>query len=434
MKQLARRTVVASVAATFAGSGALVLGACAAGGGTEAPKVRPAVSMEYWSRWSQADRTDVEEKRVAEWNAANAPTKFTRTGLTGDYIEKLNVAAAAGTMPDTYTVGGSGIPNFSLKGVALVGIDKYPAVKKELPDFFDPTIEASKYQGKLNGLPYIVDIRTMIARKDLMVQAGLDPAKWPDTWDQFREAARRMTKRNGVDFTQVGFNVPKGRWNSHDLFMTLIVQGGEQPFNAELTKPNLAGAAGRQALQLMVDLINRDQVDTFKPPAAPSGVNPMVAGLQASTWDSAGPVNAARLSAPDVAANMIVMPMPKLKQRWTYMGGTWLMASNAPKDPATAVDLLLYLTAAKHADAINSIQNAVPPRKSAGSSDYVKQPLIKPFYDAIVGGWTYPNHGYYTEIRDVITDEVIAALQQAKGVEAALDTATRGVQEYLTKK
>ena len=432
---MTRRQAARSMGLGLAGAALAACGAqqgAGAGGGAAPPPARAAVTLEYWSRWGPPT-SDVEDQRVAEYVAASAPTKVERTTMTGNYIEKLNAAFAGGSGPDVYTVGGSGIPNFSGKGAALT-IGGEPAVQKELPDFFPATIEASKYQGKLNGLPYIVDIRAMIARKDLMQQAGLDPARFPDTWDQFREAARRLTARSGQDFSVVGFGVPKTSWGAHDLFMVLIEQQGERPYSADLARPAFTGAAGRQALQLMVDLLNKDQVDTFNPPKPPPGTNALVAGLQATGWDSAGPVNAARRGAPEALAQIMTAPIPRLRQRITYMGGTYLMASNRPKDAAAAVDFMLYLTAAKHADEINSVQNAVPPRKSAGTSPYVQDPLVKVFYEAVPYGWSYPNHAYYTEIRDAIVPEIEAAMKLEKGVQAALEDAARAAQEYLSRK
>jgi ABC-type glycerol-3-phosphate transport system substrate-binding protein len=123
-----------------------------------------------------------------------------------------------------------------------------------------------------------------------------------------------------------------------------------------------------------------------------------------------------------------------LKKRLTYMGGTLLLASNKPRDADAAVDFILYLTAARHAEEINSVQNAVPPRRSARELPYVKDPLIKTFYDAVAYGWTYPNHAYYTEIRDVIVKEIDATMKLEKSVPAALDDAARGGQEYLDRR
>ncbi|HXI16482.1 MAG TPA: extracellular solute-binding protein [Chloroflexota bacterium] len=427
-----------AVLAAGVGSGGALLAACGAaqggastGGATEPAKTRPAVTLEYWSRWG-LPTADVENKRVAEWNTANGPTKVERTSIE-PYIDKLNTAFAGGAGPDVYTVGGSGMANFAGKGVGL-NFAGYQAVQKELPDFFPATIEASKYQGKHIAMPYILDVRAIIYRKDFMRDAGLDPAKFPDTWDQFRDAARRLTKRDGGALARSGFDVPKSGWNSHDLFMLLTEMGGEKTFSQDLSKPTFNGPAGRQALQLMVDMVNKDQVDGEDQPKPPSGSNGIIAGTHAMTWTSAGPVNVARRVAPELLAQIGTAPIPKLAQRWTLLGGTWLMVTSKPKDVNTSVDLMLYLTAAKHADDITSVQNAVPPRKSGATSPYVTDPLIKTFYDAVSHAWAYPNHAFYTEMREVIVKEVAAAIKQEKSVQAALDDATRGTQDYLSRK
>jgi ABC-type glycerol-3-phosphate transport system substrate-binding protein len=428
---ITRRHAIRSAGSVLAGA---LLPACGARGGTtEVPRTGPAVTLEYWSRWPQPDPTEAEEKRAAEWSAANAPTKVQRVAMTGDYIEKLNTAFAAGAGPDVYTVGGTGIPNFSAKGAALT-VGGYAAVQKELPDFFPATIEASKYQGKLNGLPYIVDIRAMIYRKDLFQDAGLDPARFPDTWDAFRDAAKRLAKWEGQALQRAGFDVPKSGWPLHDVFMALHVANGEPPFSPDATKPAFTGASGRQALQLLVDLVNKDRVDAYQRPSPPPNVNVLAAGLVASLWDSAGPVNAIRRGSPEVIGQVGVAPVPRLKQRATYLGGTYLMAASKPKDTAAAVDFMLYLTAGKHADEINGVQNSVPPRRSAAASAYVTQPLIKPFYEAVQHGWAVPNHPFYTQARDAIVEHLTAAVKLEKGVQAALEDAARGAQEFLSRR
>jgi ABC-type glycerol-3-phosphate transport system substrate-binding protein len=393
--------------------------------------VHPAVTLEYWSRFGPPT-ADVEARRVAEFNAASAPTTIVRTVMQSDYTAQLNVAFTAGSGPDVYTVGGTGIPNFSAIGAALT-VSDFPAVRKELPDFIPPTIESSKYQGKINGLPYTLGARAMVVRKDLMAEAGLDPARFPDTWDEFREAARRMTRLDGPTMVRAGFAVPQGT-TGHDIFMVLHEQLGEHAFNAELTKPTFSGAAGQQALQLLVDLLNKDRVDDNAKPKPPQGLNVLVAGINAVQWDGPAPITNARLAAPEIVPALATHPIPKWKQRFTYLGGTYLMASNKPKDATAAVEFLLYLTAAKFADEINSIQDGVPPRKSAANSPYIQDPLIKPMYEAVQYGWSVPNHPYYTQIRDLIAAEIRNACAQAKSVQAALDDAARGAEDYLSRK
>src|SRR3712207_1108865 len=164
-----------------------------------------------------------------------------------------------------------------------------------------------------------------------MRDAGLDPTRFPDTWESFRDAARRMTRRDGGALQRAGFDVPKTGWNSHDLFMLLTEMGGEKTFSQDLTKATFNGPGGRAARPLMVDLVNKDQVDGFDQPRPASGSNGILSGTHAMTWNSAGPVNLARRVAPEQLVNIGTAPMPKLAQRWTLLGGTWLMVNSKPK-------------------------------------------------------------------------------------------------------
>jgi multiple sugar transport system substrate-binding protein len=432
-RSLLGRAAVAGSGALLAACGAATQARPPAAGATEAPRApaRPNVTLEYWSRWAQPT-SEVEDKRISEWMAANGPTRVERTSIN-PYLDKLAAAFAGGSGPDLYSVGGTAMANFAAKGAAL-SLTSSTTIQRELPDFFPPLVEASKYQGRLIALPYIMDVRAMVHRKDFLQDAGLDPNKFPDTWDAFRDAAKRMTKRENGVLTRAGYGMEKSGWGAFDLFMVLTEMGGEHAFAADLSKPTFTGRAGQAALQLMVELVNKDQVDGFDRPAPPPGVDPLIAGVQAVTFTSAGPVNNARRTAPEQAAHLGVAPIPKLTQRWTLLGGSWLMGYVKPKDADAAMDLMVYLTAAKHADEISSIQNAVPPRKSAISSPYVNDPVIKVFFEAASYGWIYPSHAYLTEFRDLIAAEIEAAVRQTKSVQAALEDAAKGTQEYLNRK
>jgi ABC-type glycerol-3-phosphate transport system substrate-binding protein len=218
------------------------------------------------------------------------------------------------------------------------------------------------------------------------------------------------------------------------MFMVMHEALGEHPFSTDLTRPTFSGAVGRQALQFLVDLLTKDRVDDNAKPRPPQGLNSLVAGINAVQWDGPAPITNARLAAPEVAPALATLPIPKWKQRVTYLGGTYLMASSTPKDAPAAVAFMLYLTAAKFADEINGIQDGVPPRKSAANTPYIQDPLIKPMYEAVQYGWSVPNHPYYTQIRDLIATEIRDAYAQTKSVPAALDDAARGAQDYLNRR
>ena len=50
------------------------------------------------------------------------------------------------------------------------------------------------YQGDLYGLPLSGDVNVLYYNTELLVQAGLDPDKPPQTWDEFMAYAKALTK------------------------------------------------------------------------------------------------------------------------------------------------------------------------------------------------------------------------------------------------
>lgn len=58
---------------------------------------------------------------------------------------------------------------------------------------------AARVRGRLYALPYSDDAVVLLYRKDLFREVGLDPEHPPQTWDEFLNAARKLTRNAGVD-------------------------------------------------------------------------------------------------------------------------------------------------------------------------------------------------------------------------------------------
>ena len=69
--------------------------------------------------------------------------------------------------------------------------DAFPPEMLE-KEFF-PIVSAMKRDGKYYGVPTAVRSLALFYNKKLFEQAGLDPAKPPTTWEQFRADADRLT-------------------------------------------------------------------------------------------------------------------------------------------------------------------------------------------------------------------------------------------------
>ncbi|MGH2355441.1 MAG: extracellular solute-binding protein [Chloroflexota bacterium] len=412
----------------LAAGGGVALAACAAPGseGEVGRTARPAVTLEYWSRFGPPIQ-DVEEQRLPVFMEQFAPIKVERTTITGGAAQlapKLTTAFASNTAPDVFTIGSRALVIYADPGWALA-LDAYPAVRKAAQDFFGPPQQVATYQGKLYGLTYLVDARLTMWRKDLLAGEGLPTARQqlPNTWDEFRKTAKQLARYDGGQLVRAGFDIPKRGSNVFNLFMLIVAQQGKGFLNPQGTEVAFSGPEGERALQMMVDFVHRDRLDAFERPDPPRGVPLLATPITAGQWTNSQSIRRVGEAQVDPAATLAPAFTPEFDTKPTaaaYLGGTWQLVNKAAKDVDAAIELLLFLAGRDHLLAVAEATTSVPPLKSAGQADYLKNPLLRIFYDSLPYGWSVPQHPRFTEMFERIRDNNTDAMAQKKSAKAAL--------------
>lgn len=115
--------------------------------------------------------------------------------------ERLVTEAAAGTGAiDIFQTDQPWIAQFAKQGFLEPLDDRL--TEEEKKEFAPSALEAVSYEGKIYGLPYLVHTPILYYRTDLFEKAGLTKA--PETWDEFREYAKKLTDNaNGISGTIV---------------------------------------------------------------------------------------------------------------------------------------------------------------------------------------------------------------------------------------
>ena len=138
-------------------------------------------------------------------------------------IEKIDVYSISdlvsqvqsGTQPDVWLGGDPNTTNLTVgyyEGI-FQSIDKYleedETVNLETMD--SEQMKLTAYNGKYYGLPVHATQQCLIYNKKLFAEAGLDPEHAPETWDEFYEYAKKLTKYDSNGFiTQLG--ITNGPW------------------------------------------------------------------------------------------------------------------------------------------------------------------------------------------------------------------------------
>jgi len=176
------------------------------------------------------------------------------------YYDKLLLSLAYGGAPDVFICHANRIAEFARYGVFRPLDDLIEADKGFNSSDFLPNIwKAGQYAGKQVGLPLDCHPQGLYYNLKLFREAGIVDAqgnpKPPETWEEFLDAARRLTKDKDRDGRpdQWGFAFTWLRTN----WITFISQHGGSILSPGLKRATLAEPPAVRATQQMCDIITR---------------------------------------------------------------------------------------------------------------------------------------------------------------------------------
>jgi ABC-type glycerol-3-phosphate transport system substrate-binding protein len=248
--------------------------------------------------------------------------------------QKIFAAAAAGNIADILFIDTSWLPGF-LKEDLLEQVDPAKA-RRWLAAVSPEIVTLSDYGGgTMWGYPQMGhDIYGLTWNKQHFREAGLDPERPPQTWDELRDYCRRLVKRDATgNIVRVGYAIrhvghPHGVVHKHlwaiwgagaDLIDNPnALRGGRAMFNNE---------GGRAALRLVLDMLTVDKCTSLTFPDPRAAFLGGIASMQISETVSI------RARQPREAPGM----------PWTSGWGMWLPpARQAGQRPATLLGAWLF--------------------------------------------------------------------------------------------
>ncbi|NUT38781.1 MAG: sugar ABC transporter substrate-binding protein [Thermoactinospora sp.] len=187
---LAAAAVVALAAACGSGGG---------GGGETATPDEP-VKINFLSLAWQKESVAANKQLVDEWNKANPKIQVTYVQGSWDNVnDQLVTQFAGGTAPDVIHNDSPALAGFASDGYLLDLTAKLPAeLKSDIPQSAWDTVTFAGGKGEqgVYGVPFLQESQVIIANKKLLEASGarVPTADNPWTWDEFSEAAKKMTK------------------------------------------------------------------------------------------------------------------------------------------------------------------------------------------------------------------------------------------------
>jgi sn-glycerol 3-phosphate transport system substrate-binding protein len=206
--------------------------------------------------------TKIIDDYAAAFEKENPDIKVTPI-YSGDYVQTVAKALTAikgGDIPETAILLAADL--YLLLGedviVPVSDIANTPADKAWMDGFFPAFLENSKSKGKIYSIPFQRSTPVLYWNKDAFKAAGLDPDKGPANWNDMREMAKKLTKKDASGaVSQWGVQIPSDG-NTSWLFSGMTTGNGVRMFNEDGNKVSFDDPRVIEAVNSWYALSNTD--------------------------------------------------------------------------------------------------------------------------------------------------------------------------------
>ena len=417
-------TALAAVTVVLAGCGT------DSGGGSDASSG----PIQVWEGWTGEEATAYAHL-VTEYEAEHPGVKVSSLYVNNDdTLQKVLTAVRGGSTPDIAYLYGSWAPNVAQipQVVNLTQVVKQPGVNWD--DFFSGERDVATVNGKVIGIPALVDNLAVVYNKKLFAKAGL-PVPGPNwTWAQFEADARKLTdasiKQYGTAYVTPGTEDTVWHWEA------LLWEAGGQLLTPDNKQAAFDSAAGLQSLETLRTMAVTDK-SMYLDPGDSAYANLFNSGklgmLVTGPWDLSG--------FPNVDYGVQVMPSyPGAAGGHQTISGpdNWVVFNNGSARVPAAEQFLLWLTAPAQVKYFSMKTGDLPTRESVAG-----QPSVVKTMDASLPGvaafvsnlaevkQARPQITMYPKISTVLGNMIVSVLLGQSQPQAALTSAAAQVNADL---
>jgi len=348
------------------------------------------------------------------------------------YRESLLTAVRAGNPPDVSTIDQIWQAEFSANGY-VIPLDEYvestPEISEDL--FFKGAWESCIYDGRLYGIPFDVDVwEELYYNKDAFEEAGLDPEKPPETWDELLEYGKALTeegKRWGLALIS-----GKGEFTTCVLDSFIFTNGGDI---VDLTsKPPKCVLNSPENIETFEFL--KEVADTICPPGITNldefgAVRLFTSGKCAMILVGGWEQDTFKAQAPTMNWGVGYIPVPKKGMKPVGCFGGWnLVIYKDAKNKDLAWEWIKFLV---RPDVNYKVASLTPAVKESGKKyleEYRKGAEI--YYNTLMWAKPRPLIPEYPKISDIQIEAWHKIVLGQASVREALNEATEKINKILS--
>jgi multiple sugar transport system substrate-binding protein len=383
-----------------------------------------------WHGYTAAEATAIKDLN-AEWNEAHPDQRveIAFNGGNDGALQKTLGSFVSGKTPGISYEYGSSITTLA-KRPQTQDITQLVQGTKEFAwdDFYPAVRQAATIDGKIYGIPALVDNLSLVYNKKLFAAAGVAPPTADWTWEDFRSAAHRLSSGNKKSYGWAFVN--DGTEDTVWRYLAMLWQAGGDLLTPDNKKPAFDSPAGLSAMQLLRDMAVTDK-SVYLDAGDQQYLNLFNSGKIAMLWT--GPWDLSSISK-DISYGAQILP-GKVNHATIAGPDNYMMFNKG--DQETSFAFLKWLDSAETNMRFSIATGDLPLRQSStrlpSYQDFLKKyPANKVFVDNLQNNVTKsrPNIIEYPKISQALGQAIQSVLLGAEP-KAALDKARDTVEQIL---
>jgi len=296
--------------------------------------------------------TKIIDGMVADFERANPAIKLKPiyAGSYQDTIAKVRTAIKGGDVPQLSVILSTDM--FTLIDEdAILPFEELAttdADKNWMAGFYPAFMENSRTGGKTWGIPFQRSTIVMYWNKEAFKEAGLDPEKPPQNWDELVAFGEKLTKRDaGGNVTQWGVEIPSSGF-PYWLFQGLTTANDVRLMNDAGTETYFDNPKVIAALEYWVELSRKWKI--HPPGIVEWGTTPtdFFERKVAIMWTTTGNLTNVRTNA-KFLFGVAMLPAHTRRGSPTGGGNFYIFKKSTPEERAASFAFIKWMTAAEHA-------------------------------------------------------------------------------------
>lgn len=397
------------------------------------------VTIRYLAHTTNVSELELYQRLADSFHEKHPNIKVEIIAPSGAWLPQLKVMVAGGVAPDAIFTANWWIPDLVHNNL-VYDITDIVARDPEWndSDFFPVMIEQTYYKGRRYAVPRHFSPMLIFFNRSVAEESGLGdpPADW--TWDEFKDYARRLTRKDGDEVTRWGFfNFQSGAVAGNAYLIPVVRSFGGDLFSEDGLNLELANPTSVAAVQWFIDLTLADRIaPTQAEISAHGGQNKMMAdqkvGMMLDIFPQILYLRSAEVSFDWDVAQVPAGPAGRVNRA---AGGTHAIVSTT-EHPLEAWEWIKFLGSSEAQRSFASSGLVMGARIDSAILDTLMQDNEPPtnlrmFIDAALDAQPYPTTPFYNDAVAVIQPAINTAWQGTKSFQTAIDEVKATVESIL---